>query len=133
VANTKPGSKATLEVLRNGKRDQIAVTLGELKPESAAQAQPEQGERGGKLGLAVRPLSPEERKQLDGQQGLVVQQVSGPAARAGIRPGDLITMVNGTPVKSVDDLRRAADKAKGTVAVLVKRGEASLFVPIEIG
>jgi serine protease Do len=133
VASTKPGSKATLEVLRNGKRDQIAVTLGELKPESAAQAQPEQGERGGKLGLAVRPLSPEERKQLDGQQGLVVQQVSGPAARAGIRPGDLITMVNGTPVKSVDDLRRAADKAKGTVAVLVKRGEASLFVPIEIG
>jgi len=62
-----------------------------------------------------------------------VQQASGPAARAGIRAGDLITMVNGQPVKSVDDLRRAAEKAKGTIAVLVKRGEASLFVPIEIG
>jgi serine protease Do len=62
-----------------------------------------------------------------------VQQASGPAARAGIRQGDVITAVNGTPVKSVDDLRRAADKAKGTVALLVKRGEASIFVPIEIG
>jgi serine protease Do len=133
VANTKPGSKATLEVLRNGKRESLALTVGELKPGSVAKSEAPQGERGGKLGLAVRPLSPEERKQLGGTQALVVEQVSGPAARAGIRPGDLITMVNGQPVKSADDLRRAAEKAKGTVAVLVKRGEASLFVPIEIG
>ena len=133
VANTKPGAKATLEVLRNGKRETLALTVGELKPEPVAKAEPQQGEGGGKLGLAVRPLSPEERKQLGGMQGVLVQQASGPAARAGIRPGDLITMVNGAPVKSVDDLRRAAEKAKGTVAVLVKRGEASLFVPIEVG
>ncbi|HYR33152.1 MAG TPA: DegQ family serine endoprotease [Burkholderiales bacterium] len=132
VASTKPGTKATLEVLRNGKRETVAVTVGELKPDTVAKAEPQQGERGGKLGLAVRPLTPEERKQLAGQQGVLVEQASGPAARAGIRPGDLITMVNGTPVTSVDDLRRAADKAKGTVAVLVKRGEASLFVPIEV-
>jgi serine protease Do len=132
VAATKPGTKASVEVLRNGKREQLALTVDELKAEQIAQAEPQEGDRG-KLGLAVRPLTPEERKQLGGVQGLVVQQASGPAARAGIRPGDLITMVNGAPVKSVDDLRRAADKAKGTVAVLVKRGDASLFVPIELG
>jgi len=135
VAATKPGSKATLEVLRDGKRQDIALTVGELQPEKSAKAEPQQGgEHGGKLGLAVRALTPEERKQLGSNaQGLLVQQASGPAARAGIRAGDLITMVNGQPVKSVDDLRRAAEKAKGTIAVLVKRGEASLFVPIEIG
>ena len=134
VASTKPGSKANVEVLRNGKRETIALTVGELKADKEAKAEPQQGEQGGKLGLAVRPLSPEERKQLGSNaQGLLVQQASGPAARAGIRAGDLITMVNGQPVKSVDDLRRAAEKAKGTIAVLVKRGEASLFVPIEIG
>jgi serine protease Do len=132
VAATKPGTKASVEVLRNGKREQLALTVDELKAEQIAQAEPPEGDRG-KLGLAVRPLTPEERKQLGGTQGLVVQQASGPAARAGIRPGDLITMVNGAPVRSVDDLRRAADKAKGTVAVLVKRGDASLFVPIELG
>jgi serine protease Do len=133
VANTKPGSKAAVEVWRNGKKQQLAVTVGELKGEKTAQADDSQGGEHGRLGLAVRPLSPDERKQLDGVQGLLVQQASGPAARAGIRQGDVITAVNGSPVKSVDDLRRATEKAKGTVALLVKRGEASIFVPIEIG
>jgi serine protease Do len=63
----------------------------------------------------------------------VVEDVSGAAARAGIREGDIVTAVNGKPVKSVEDLRVAADKAKGNVAVLIKRGEQSIFVPIEIG
>jgi len=132
VANTKPGTKSTLEVWRNGRKQSLALAVGELKGQQTAKAESSGGEPG-KLGLAVRPLTPEERKELDGMQGLVVQQASGPAARAGIRQGDVITAVNGTPVKSVDDLRRAADKAKGTVALLVKRGEASIFVPIEIG
>src|SRR4051812_36989721 len=132
VANTKPGSKAAVEVWRNGKKQSLALTVGELKNAQSAKSE-QSGEEHGKLGLAVRPLTPDERKQLDGVQGLVVQQASGPAARAGIRQGDVITAVNGTPVKSVDDLRRAADKAKGTVALLVKRGEASIFLPIEIG
>jgi serine protease Do len=132
VANTKPGAKATVDLWRNGRKQSVAVTVGELKGEQTAQAE-QSGEEHGKLGLAVRPLTPEERKELHGAQGLVVQQASGPAARAGIRQGDVITAVNGTPVKSVDDLRRAAQKAKGTVALLVKRGEASIFVPIELG
>ena len=132
MANTKPGAKSTLEVWRNGRKQTLAVTVGELKAQQTAKADSSGGEHG-KLGLAVRALTPEERKELDGLQGLVVQEASGPAARAGIRQGDVITAVNGTPVKSVDDLRRAAEKAKGTVALLVKRGEASIFVPIEIG
>jgi len=63
----------------------------------------------------------------------VVETVSGPAARAGIQAGDVVTAVNGKPVRSVDDLRRAAGQAKGSVAVLVRRGEDSIFVPIEVG
>ena len=135
VAQTKPGSRATMEVLRAGKRENLALTVGELKSDRVAKndSSQGQGERGGKLGLAVRALTAEERKELGGQNGVVVEQVGGPAARAGIRPGDLITMVNGAPVKSPEDLRRAAEKSKGTIAVLVKRGDASLFVPIEIG
>lgn len=65
--------------------------------------------------------------------GLVVEKASGAAARAGIQTGDVITAVNGKRVKSVEELRSAATKAKGTIALLVKRGEASIFVPIEIG
>ena len=135
VAATKPGSKATLDVWRDGKKQTLNVAVGELKEDKVARAKPGGGDAdsGGKLGLAVRSLSPEEKKELGSAQGVLVEQVGGPAARAGIRPGDVITAVNGTPVKSPDDLRRQVEKAKGSVALLVRRGDASIFVPLEIG
>ena len=132
VAATKPGSKASVEVWRGGRKETLGLTVDELKTEKVAGAKPDKGEHG-RLGLAVRPLSPEEKKELGGAQGLVVEQVAGPAARAGIRPGDLITAVNGTPVKTPDDLQKQVAKAKGSIALLVRRGDASIFVPIEIG
>ncbi len=132
VAAVKPGTKAAFDVWRDGAKRQIAVTVDELKPEKVASAGgTEKGS--GKLGLAVRPLTPEEKKELDGVQGLVVENAAGAAARAGLRPGDVVTAVNGKPVKSVRDLRAAVEKAKGSVALLIRRGEASIFVPIEIG
>jgi len=135
VAATKPGTKATMELWRDGKKQSLNVAIAELKEDQVAKAKQGGGDtdRGGKLGLAVRSLSPEERKALGAPQGVVVEQVGGPAARAGIQPGDVITAVNGTPIKSPDDLRRQVEKAKGSVALLVRRGDASLFVPIEIG
>jgi len=67
--------------------------------------------------------------------GVYVQSVaaSGPAAKAGLRRGDLITAVNGQAVKSVEELRALVEKSKDTVALLVRRGDATVFVPIEIG
>src|SRR5205085_10705891 len=107
VAAAKPGSKATVEVWRDGKKQTLALAVGGLKEQSVARGTPKgPGERGGKLGLAVRPLSPEEKQELGSTQGVIVEQVGGPAARAGLRPGDVITAVNRTPVKSPDDLRK---------------------------
>jgi serine protease Do len=63
----------------------------------------------------------------------VVEAASGPAEQAGIRRGDVVVSVNGKPVKTAADLQSAAAKAKGTLALLVKRGDQSMFVPIEIG
>jgi serine protease Do len=131
VAETKPGTKARIEVWRDGKKLSLDVTIGEMPNEGLASARPGSDD-GGKFGLAVRPLSPAERKEL-GVQGVVVEDASGPAARAGLRPGDLIMAVNGTPVKGVDDLRRAIAKADDTAALLIRRGDTSLFVPLEVG
>ena len=64
---------------------------------------------------------------------MLVEQASGPAARAGIRPGDVITSVHGAPVKTVEELRRLVEKSKDSVALLVRRGDQSIFVPLELG
>ncbi|MFL6570831.1 MAG: Do family serine endopeptidase, partial [Burkholderiales bacterium] len=124
VAAVKPGSKANFDVWRDGAKRSVAVTVGELKPEQVASAKPasQSGEDTGKLGLGLRQA----------EEGLVVEKVSGPAARAGIQRGDVVVAVNGKRLKSVAELRSATVKAKGTVALLVKRGEQSIFVPVEI-
>jgi len=133
VAQVKPGNQAKIDVWRAGKQVSLSVSVDATKQEKAAKAEQGSPEAGGKLGLAVRPLTPEERKESGIAQGLVVEQVGGPAARAGIRPGDVITTVNGTPVKSPQELRAAAAKAKDGIAVLVRRGDQSIFVPLELG
>jgi serine protease Do len=124
VATVKPGTKATFELWRDGRKQTLDVTIGALDPEQLAAAPAkEAGTEAGELGLALRPSD----------AGLVVENATGAAARAGIRAGDVVTAVNGKPVKSVEELKAAAGKANGTVALLVRRGEDSIFVPIEIG
>ncbi|HEY7664557.1 MAG TPA: DegQ family serine endoprotease [Xanthobacteraceae bacterium] len=125
VAAVKPGTKANFDVWRDGSKRTIAVTVTELKPEQVASAKPtsRRGDDTGKLGLALR----------QDEDGLVVENASGPAARAGIQRGDIVVAVNGKRVKNLEELRTAAAKAKGSVALLVKRGDQSIFVPIEIG
>ena len=66
--------------------------------------------RPSRLGLAVRPLAPEEKRQAETDGDLLVEDVDGPAAAAGVRPGDIILGVNGKPVKSLDELKSAAKK-----------------------
>jgi len=137
VANLKPGTKATFEVWRDRKKVPITVAIGELKDEKVAQANPAASEReqvasAGKLGLALRQLNPDERRQLNGAEGLVVEEASGAAANAGIQAGDLVTAINGKPVKSIDDVRKAVPE-QGKVAILIRRGEASIYVPVDVG
>ena len=137
VAATKPGSQAQLEIWRAGRKQSVKVTVGELKPEQTASAgAPRRGaapaQESGRLGLAVRPLTDSEKKQFKGQ-GVLVEDASGPAAKAGIQPGDVVMAVNNTPVTSPEQLRSLVEKAKGTVALLVRRGEASLYVPVDVG
>jgi serine protease Do len=60
-----------------------------------------------------------------------VEEASGEAARAGVQPGDIVLMADGKPVKGIEDLRKAADSRK-TIALLVQRGEARVFVPLRL-
>jgi len=132
VADLRPGSEARLEIWRKGQRKQISVTIGELPGEKVA-ADGHGSADQGRLGLAVRPLTPEERKQSNLNGGLLVEDASGPAARAGIQAGDVVLSLNGEPVTGVEQLRALTGKASKHVALLIQRDNAKIFVPIDLG
>ena len=87
----------------------------------------------GRLGLAARPLTSQEAGQLGVAGGLVVEQATGPSARAGLQPGDVILALNNQPVRTVDDFRKLLAAAGNRFALLIQRGDARLFVPVRIG
>jgi len=132
VANIRPGETAKLQIWRKGSKHDIEVKVGGAKEEKTAGAESKETTNG-KLGLGLRALKPEERRQLDGKGGLLVESVSGAAARAGIRQGDVVLSVNGEPVTTVEQLRTLVAKASKRVALLIQRGDARLFVPVDLG
>ena len=90
------------------------------------------GDEESQLGLAVRPLAPQEKQQAETDGNLVVEHVSGPAAAAGVQPGDIILGVNGKRVKSVEELQSATKGLGKTVALLIQRENAQIFVPLRL-
>jgi serine protease Do len=134
IGPSEPGASVELEVMREGKRQTVTAVIAET-PAAVASADAEKAGDGSpaRLGVAVRPLAPEERRAANLQGGLVVEDVTGAAERAGIEPGDLILSVNGKPVATVDQLRAAIGGEDRRLAVLVQRGETRIFVPVRIG
>ncbi len=133
VAGTRPGAKVALKVWRDRAEKSLEVTVSDLSNERVAQATGGEAAPKGKLGVAVRPLTDDEARALQSEGGLLVQQASGPAARAGLRSGDVIVAVDGRPTRTVDELRARVNEAKGNVAVLIERQGQRVFVPVQIG
>jgi len=132
ISLSSPGQKVKLEVWRGGSAKTITATLGTLDKSQDASADDSGAQAGhGRLGLALRGLTPQEQQAV-GAPGLLVQQAAGPAARAGIQAGDVILSINGVPASSVDQVRTEVKRAKGTVALLVQRGDDKIFVPVRI-
>ena len=131
VASTAPGKSVPIEVWRDKRTEKLSVKVAELS-DTQSVAQNAGGPEAGRLGLAVRPLSAEEKHEIDVDDGLVVEGAEGAAAEAGIQPGDVVLSANGKPVSSVEDLRKAVVNSKDHIALLVQRGEGRLFVPVDL-
>jgi len=132
IASIAPGTTVELEVWRDHATRNVSVKLGTVEDKRTASTQDSHND-GGKLGLAVRPLTEQEQQQGNVKGGLVVERASGPAAEAGIQAGDVVLAANGATINSADDLRGAVEKSKGHIALLIQRGDSRLFVPVRVG
>jgi serine protease Do len=136
VGATPPGSKAKVEVLREGKTLSFEV----LVAEAPRNAQSGGGRAAGSaestaLGLVVEDIDAEQRAllELEEGQGVVISRVLGGAAqRAGLQGGDIVLMVGRTRVGSVEAFREAAAVLPEgePVMLLIRRGEQTQFVTL---
>ncbi len=142
VANLKPGDAAHLSVLHDGQSKDVALKVAQLPNEQTANNGQGSGEHQAQLGLALAPLSPDLRGQLDvpdGTRGAVVRGVEpgSPAEQAGLQPGDVIVGVGMHPVTSPSEAAREIHQAMNgrnhAVALRVIRNGEAVFVGIQRG
>ena len=132
VGMAKPGTRIQMDIWRKGKTQQLSVVLGELPVETRAGSKDSKSPSRG--GLVLSELSAEQRRALDIEQGVLVEDATGDAARSGIRTGDVILAVNNIKIASVAGFRKAmaAVPVGKSVAILIRRGEGSLYIPLKI-
>ncbi len=139
ISTKPPGAKVTMTVWRRGSEKDYSVTVAEapVDPAQAARAPSKKEDakptgKPNKLGLTVKDISAEDRKEMKAAQGVIVEDVDGVAERSGIRPGDLILSVNNTDVTTAAQFADIVNKAeaKKPLALLVKRGDETRYVVV---
>ncbi|MEO9161978.1 MAG: Do family serine endopeptidase, partial [Casimicrobiaceae bacterium] len=117
IGNMAPGTKINVDVWRAGKPVALAATIGSFDDNAKVASAGHSAQGQGKLGVAVRPLTDDEKTEI-GHDGLLVENATGPAARAGIQPGDVIVSVGASKVATIEQLKRQIDKAGDHIALL---------------
>jgi serine protease Do len=141
VAQTKPGTSVQITLLRNGQEIRVRAVLDE-RPREQAGAAPGEEQPGTatakKLGLNVQTLTPDSARQLgyQGDRGVVVIDVTpgSPSEEAGLKQGDLIKEINRKEIHTAQEFEKiiASLKTGDSAALLVRRGQNTFFVAIEI-
>jgi serine protease Do len=132
IAAITPGSSAKLQVWRDKATQEINVKIGALTDQKVA-SDDTPSTPAGRLGVAVRLLTPREKQAASLPGGLVVEQVSGAAENAGVQPGDVILAINGQPITTPEQLKSRVAKAGNSVALLIERDNAQIFIPVDLG
>ncbi len=139
ISDMRPGSQATLTLWRDRRDRTVRVRVEELKEapqmaEAGSAARPALvARKPNQLGLTIRPLGPQEKAEARTSGSLVVEEVSGAAEVAGVEPGDIILGVDGRRISTVEQLESAAKgKRNKSVALLIQRESAQLFLPVAV-
>jgi serine protease Do len=139
AAKTPVDKVVAVEVMRKGEKKGLQLKIGELKEEQAPREKTGKPEKGLRFGMRVEQLTPEIAGYfgLSETTSLVVVELAdeGPAAEAGLQPGDLIIEVDQVPVNEVREFDRKiySYKAGDTVLLLVKRQGAALYLTLKVG
>lgn len=134
VGSLKPGSKAELDVVREGARKTLQLTIGALPEDGEAMAGavvPGVERSSNRLGVKVVELTDEQKKGLDLKGGVVITEVQdGPAALIGLRPGDVITHLNNQAIGSAKTFTQVAQELPKNRSVsmrVLRQGRASFI------
>ena len=141
VGQTKPGTPSKVELWRDGKKVELAITTGNLDGnDKLGRGKPGSDKEGAdnektatRFGLSLAPLPPELKKRLVIENGVLVQKAEGEAARAGIKSGDVIEKVGSQTATSPDQvagLLKGLKKDK-SIALLIRREDGSRFVTLQ--
>jgi len=142
VGSTKPGNKSVLQLWRKGATKDVTVVIGEIPDEKVVlrpgkRGKPAEPAVANRLGLVLSELTPEQKKQVKLEHGLLVEDVRNGATRSDLRPGDiilgLISKSVQTEIKSIEQFNKLLgqfDKS-ASVTLLVRRGENQIFTIIK--
>jgi len=133
IGMSAPGERVKLKVWRDRAETTIEAKLGGAEKEAKQVADASAGGERGALGLTLRPLTRDEKRESKIDAGLVVEDVDGAAERAGIVAGDVLLAINGKTVQSMDQVRDVMAGKPKSVALLVQREGEKIFVPVKIG
>lgn len=143
VADTDDGDKVNVTVWRDGKKKSLDVTLGSLPSEETLAMGAAQDADDGtpKLGVTLSTLSKEAKehyKLSDDEVGVLIVDVANnsPAAKHGLKRGDIISRIGQTkvtkPDEVVSEVKRAAKEERKMVLLLIKRDGVSRFVAVPL-
>ena len=137
IGEKRPGTRVRLDVWRDKSSKRITATLDEMPNEEGAAApsatpQPEPDQEVSKLGLRGRNIDPTEAGRLNIPGGVLVENVSGPAAKAGLRSGDIVLALNNQGVANLAELRARVDSAGKRFALLVQRDDGRIFLAVTL-
>jgi serine protease Do len=138
VGLVAPGTTVDVEIVRDKKRQSMRVEVGGLDADESYSlaAGKSAGNRPGRLGMEVEMLPAESLERFGINGGVVVRKVApgSVAAESGIRVDDIITLIDTTPIKSIEAFERAVDALKGGSSVplrLIRRG-SPLFIGLRL-
>jgi serine protease Do len=140
VGATKPGSNVIVQVWRKGATRDLTVTVGEMPDDEAPPKRGRKSEeptKANRLGLVLSVPTAAQKRAMDLQYGLIVEDVTNAGTRTDLRPGDIIlsfihkgSQIDVKSVAQFNELLSGVDKA-ATITLLVRRGDAQTFVTIK--